>query len=133
MTRISSLLVATTLVILPISAFAQQPAAATKDAAPPTGVTSTSPATTPPATAPGANKATVTDKSAVSDKSTVAAKTTAASNTSSSNTANLTQPAKPGVKTTAPAAKPEVHSMNTVHQHHSKSSVSAKTGEPTKS
>jgi len=47
MTRISSLFIATTLAILPVSAFAQTATAPAKDAAP-TGIMSTAPATPAP-------------------------------------------------------------------------------------
>ena len=55
MTRISSLLVASTLAILPLSAFAQQTGTAAKTAEP-TGMTATAPAatTTPAAKTPAA-------------------------------------------------------------------------------
>ncbi|MDR3532177.1 MAG: hypothetical protein P4L90_16705 [Rhodopila sp.] len=109
MTRISSLFVATTLAILPMSAFAQQNAAPVKDAAP-AGITAAAPAAT----------AAATDK-------VVAGKET------STTTANVAQPTKPEIKTPAHGAKPEVHSLNTVNPHHAKTKVPAKTVEPAKS
>jgi len=111
MTRISSLIVATTLAILPLSAFAQQNAAPAKATAP-TTVTSVAPATATPAvtaTAP------VTGKIA----------TTA--------TAKVIQPAKSDVKTPVPAVKTEVHGSNPVISHHAKANVPSKTVEPAKS
>jgi hypothetical protein len=109
MTRISSLLVASTFAILPLSAFAQQTAAPLKTAAP-AGMTATAPATTAP----------------VSGKAAPAA------------TADVTKPAKPEVKTPAVGAKSDapksdVHGMNTVKTPHAKTGVPAKTAEPAKS
>jgi hypothetical protein len=104
MTRISSLFVATTLAILPISAFAQSTVAPAKTVAPAT-TTTVAPATIAP----------------------VAGKTAATATT------NVTQPAKPDTKTPATATKTQVHGMNSVNTHHAKISVPAKTAEPTKS
>jgi hypothetical protein len=104
MTRISSLFVATTLAVLPISAFAQPAAAPAKDAAP-SSITSPGPAQTAP----------VAGKSA------------------SSTTAKMTPPAKDGIKTDVPVAKAEMHGMSTDKAHSAKTTVPAKTAEPGKS
>jgi hypothetical protein len=124
MTRISSLLVATTLAILPISAFAQQNAAPVKTTAPTTGLSSMAPSTTTPVTASVAGK------------------------TATATTANVTQPVKPALNTTdvkttdaksndvkvpAHGAKTEVHGMNTVNTPHAKAAAPAKTADPAKS
>jgi hypothetical protein len=50
-----------------------------------------------------------------------------------SKTANVTQPVKSDAKTPAPAAKTEVHGLNSVTSHHAKANVPAKTAEPAKS
>jgi hypothetical protein len=97
MTRISSLLVAASLAILPIGAFAQPTAAPAKTAAPAS-------MTTAPVTAPVSDKA-VTGQTA---------------------TADVTKPAKPEAKTPAAGAKSEVHGMNTVKTHHTKTAEPAK-------
>jgi hypothetical protein len=86
MTRVSSLFFASTMAILPISAFAQTPAAGAKDAAP-AGMTSTAPATTTPI----------------------------AGKTSSAATANVIQPAKSNVKTVASGAKTDAHGVVNPH------------------
>jgi hypothetical protein len=106
MNRISSLFVASTLAVLPISAFAQQTAAPVKTA-PPATMTTTAPVTTAPA--PVAGRAAPTP------------------------TADVARPAKPDVKTPAAGSKSEVHGMNTVRTHHAKTSVPTKSAEPAKS
>lgn len=112
MTRISSLLIATTLAILPISAFAQQTAAPAKTAEP-TGMTATAPVTAP-VTGP------------------VAGKTATTATMKPDTKAATTATTKPDAKTPATGAKTEVHGMNT-NMTHSKTTVPAKTAEPAKS
>jgi hypothetical protein len=104
MRPIPSLFVATAMAILPLSAFAQTATAPVTDAAP-AGMTST----VPTAPAPVIGKSTTKTATAV------------------------IQPAKPDVKTAAPASKTEIHSMNTVNPHRAKTSAPAKTAEPAKS
>ena len=141
MTRISNLILASTLAILPISAFAQQTAAPVR-AATPTGMTA------PDQTAPGA---TVTNKTAAdrtvpekigtdkttADRATIgkadAAGTTTTKTQLPNTTANTTQPATPDATTPVHAAKSEVHSMKNGTTHHAKASNSTKTVEPAKS
>jgi hypothetical protein len=106
MTRISSLLVASTLAILPISAFAQQAAAPAK-AAEPTAMSTTAPATAP-----------VTGKTATTATTTKPEVKT---------TTNAT--AKPDAKTPSTDSKTDIHGMNT----HSKTTAPVKTAEPPKS
>jgi hypothetical protein len=103
MTRFSSLLIASTLAILPLSAFAQQ-AATTAKTAEPTAMTTT---------APAMGKAAVTTP--VSGKAAVTATT------------------KPDVKIPATGAKSEVHGMNTTTTGRAKTTVPAKPVEPAKS
>jgi hypothetical protein len=105
MIRISSLFVASTLAVLPISAFAQQAATPAKTTEP-TGMTTAAPNATAPVSG---NKSTTT------------------------TTTNMAKPAKPDVKTPAAGTKGEVHGMNTVNPHHTKATAPAKTAEPTKS
>jgi hypothetical protein len=119
MTRISSLIVATTLAILPLSAFAQQNATPAKTTAPAT-ITSAAPATI-------AGVAPVTATPAVTAAAPVAGKTTATA------TAKVIQPAKSDVKSPMPAAKTEVHGSNPVTSHHAKANVPTKVAEPAKS
>jgi hypothetical protein len=130
MTRISNLFVASTLAILPISAFAQQTAAPAKTAAP-TSMTTPAPATTAPVTAPMTDK-TLADKT-LADKA-------GTGKTATAPTADVTKPAKPemktpavGTKTPPQGAKSEVHGMNTGKTHHAKTSIPAKSAEPAKS
>jgi hypothetical protein len=107
MTRISSLLVASALAILPIGAFAQQAAAPAKATAP---AAMTAPTNT---TAPVAGKTAATSMAPTSMAPTA--------------TANSTQPAKPDAKAPVVGTKNQVHGMNTVKTHHAKASVPAKT------
>ena len=97
MTRISSLFVAATLAILPISAFAQQNPTPAKAATPP-GVTIQAPAVTAP----------------------VASKET------SNTTAKVTESAKPVTKTSTHGMKTAMHGMKPVHPHHAKPKLPAK-------
>ena len=106
MTRISSLLVASTLAILPISAFAQQTAAPAKTTEP-TAVTTTAPVT-------GKTGTTVT---------------TAKPEAKGAATATT----KSEVKTPASGVKSEVHGMNTTTTGHAKTIAPAKAAEPSKS
>jgi hypothetical protein len=110
MTRISSLLVASTLAILPISAFAQQTVAPAKTAEP-TGMTTTAPAT--------GSVTAKTDTTATTPKPEAKAATTPAT--------------KRDVKTPATGAKSEVHGMNTTTTGHAKTTVPAKPVAPAKS
>jgi hypothetical protein len=115
MTRISSLIVASTLAILPIGAFAQPSTAPAKTTAPATMATS-APASTPAdskTVAPANSKAAATmdTKTAVPTDS-KAAMTPAKS-------------AKPDAKTQA-TDKNQVHGMNTVNTHHAKTVVPSK-------
>jgi hypothetical protein len=105
MKRISSLFVASSLVVLPLSAFAQQAAAPGKTAES-AGTTTAAPNATAPA---GGTKS-----------------ATAA-------TANMAKSGKPEVKTPAIGTKGEVHGMNAVNPHNTKAIAPAKTSEPTKS
>ena len=114
MTRISSLFVATTLTLLPLSAFAQQNAAPVKTPVP-TSMTTAAPASTAP----------MVDK-------TVAAKVPAVTDPATAS-ANVTQPAKSDAKVPATGKKSEVHGRNTVAPHHAKVNAGAKTAEPAKS
>lgn len=107
MTRISSLLVASTLAILPISAFAQQTAAPAKTAEPAPVTT----ATTAPIT--GRTGVTMTTVNP-------GVKTTTAAT------------ATPDVKTSATGAKTEAQGMNATTTH-SKTTAPAKPAEPAKS
>lgn len=116
MTRISSLIVATTLAILPLSAFAQQNATPAQSVAP-TAMTSATPSVATPSTVTPA----VTATAPVTGKTATAA------------TAKMIQPAKSDVKVPLPAAKTEVHGSNPVISHHAKAAVAPKTAEPSKS
>ncbi len=109
MTRISSIFVASALVVLPISAFAQQNAAPAKTAAPNTAVSPMAPSPT----APGSNKA------AAEDAAKPASKATHATNSDLQTS----------------GSKTEVHGMNTVKSHAGKTNVPAamKSTEPSKS
>ena len=115
MTRISSLLVASALAILPISAFAQQAATPAKTTAP-TGVT-----TSVQDTAPVAGKTTTTTTAKVSKPD---AKTTAM------DTKNQAADAKTNAKTpatdTKTTEKSQVHGMSTVPAPHVKTVAPAK-------
>jgi hypothetical protein len=106
MKRISSLLVASGLAILPISAFAQQTATPGKAAAEPTGMTTAPPNVTAPVSG---------------DK------------TATSATTHMAKPVKPDAKTPAAGTKGEVHGSNTINPHNTKTTAPAKTAEPTKS
>ena len=120
MTRISSLILATTLAILPVAAFAQT---APAKSVTPTGIT-----------APDADK-TVADK-AMTDKAIVgkpATDKTVADKAGVAKSTTMAQPAKTDAKTPAGNAKTEIHGMNGVNTHHAKVQVPAKTAEPTKS
>ncbi len=124
MTRFSSLFVASTLAILPLSAFAQQTAAPAKTTAP------TSMATTAPTGDKTVTGAASMDKTSTDKNGTTKAPADA--------TANVTQPAaKPDVKSDAKSTghgvKNDVHGMNGVNAHHAKASVPAKAIEPAKS
>jgi hypothetical protein len=122
MTRITSLFAATTLAILPISAFAQQDTAPAKTAAP-NAVISPAPANS---STPLAGK-TADGKSA--DGKTTA--TIAPANTA----AMATQPAKHDGKTNMSGGKAAMHGVNGTQSHDSKTATPAtgKTAEPTKS
>jgi hypothetical protein len=117
MTRISSLIVASTLAILPISAFAQQTAAPAKTTAP-TSMTTATPATAPvdSKTAASVNSKTVAP---------VDSKTTAPVDGKTAAATTTTKAAKPEVKTPT-TEKNQVHGMNTVAPHHAKTVVPAK-------
>ena len=128
MTRISSLIVATTLAILPLSAFAQQNAAPVKTAAP-TSMTSATPAAATTATAPTAIGPVTTGP--VTTGPVTAGP--AIGKTTTSATAKVIQPTKSDVTTTVPAAKSEVHGMNPITSHHAKVHVPAKAAEPARS
>jgi hypothetical protein len=139
MTRISSLFVATTLAILPISAFAQQNAVPVKTAAPVT-MTTAAPATTAPivdktatAKVPALTTPALATPSTTPPATTPTATTPTATTPTATTTANVTQPAKSDVKVPATGKKTEVHGMNTVTSHHAKATVPAKTAEPAKS
>jgi hypothetical protein len=144
MTRISSLFVATTLAILPISAFAQQNAVPVKTAAPVT-MTTAAPATTAPIvdktatakvpalTTPALATPSTTPPATTPTATTPTATTPTATTPTATTTANVTQPAKSDVKVPATGKKTEVHGMNTVTSHHAKATVPAKTAEPAKS
>lgn len=110
MTRISSLLIASALAILPLSAFAQQ-AATTAKTPEPTAMTTTAPTAGP-----------VTGKTGTTV-------TTAKPEAKGAATATT----KPEVKTPATGAKSEVHGMNTTTTGHSKTTAPAKPVEPSKS
>jgi hypothetical protein len=109
MTRISSLLIASTLAILPLSAFAQQ-AATTAKTAEPTAMSTTTPTT-----------GSVTGKTG-----------TTVTTTKPEAKAATTATTKPEVKTPAAGAKSEIHGMSTTTDH-TKSTVPAKPVEPGKS
>jgi hypothetical protein len=109
MKRISSLIVASTLAILPIAAFAQPTTAPVKTTAPTTATTSVQP-----------------NASADSKGIAPASGKAATAMDSKSNTADgkATTPAtKPDAKATE---KSQVHGMNTVGAHHAKPVVPAK-------
>jgi len=131
MTRISSLFVATTLAILPLSAFAQQGVSPVKVAAP----TTTTSAATTPVTAPVASKTVIAPVKPVAPTTTTSAATTPVTAPVTNTTAatGVTQPAKSDIKDPAQGAKTEVHGMKTVHSHHAKLHVPAKIAEPAKS
>lgn len=121
MTRISSLIVATTLAILPLSAFAQQNATPAKSVAP-AAMTSATPSNATPSTTTPAITATATTATAAGTGKT---ETTAMP--------KVIQPAKSDVKAALPSTKTEVHGSNPVISHHAKDAVPAKTGELPKS
>jgi hypothetical protein len=124
MSRISSLFIASTLVILPISAFAQQTATPLKTGAP-SGVMSATPTSDNAAIDKTATDKTGSDK-AGTDK-------TAATVAPATATAKVNPMVKPSVKATTQGVKTEVHGMKTVNAHHARAHVPAKTAEPTKS
>ena len=136
MTRISSLIVATTLAILPLSAFAQQNATPAKSVAP-AAITSASPSNATPSTAMPTTTATATTATGTTATGTTTTGTTAtAAGTGKTETTampKVVQPAKSDVKSALPSTKTEVHGSNPVISHHAKASVSAKTGELPKS
>ncbi len=126
MTRISSLIVATTLAILPLSAFAQQNATPAKSVAPAVMTSATPSNATPSTTTPS------TTTTAIAAPATTA---TAAGTGKTETTAmpKVIQPAKSDVKDMLPSAKTEVHGSNPATSHHAKAAVPAKTGELPKS
>jgi hypothetical protein len=123
MTRIFNLFVATTLVILPISAFAQQTPG--KDTSP------SSKSSAPFVTSPANKAATATMPTSTTATNTMPTSTTSTTGTS---TAGAMIPAtKSGAKAAVPGSKTDLHSMNTVNAHHAKTATPAKIAEPAKS
>jgi hypothetical protein len=116
MTRISSLIVASTLAILPIGAFAQ-PATAPAKTSTPTTVTTSAPTSTQ---ADAKIVAPVNSKPAAAVDSKVTAPTD-----SKAVAVPASKAAKPDVKTQA-ADKNQVHGMNTVNTHHAKTVAPSK-------
>ena len=125
MTRISSLIVATTLAILPLSAFAQQNATPAKSVAP-AAMTSATPSNATPSTT-----TTATTTAIAAPATTATAAVTGKTETTAMP--KVIQPAKSDVKAALPSTKTEVHGSNPVISHHAKAAVPAKTGELPKS
>lgn len=138
MTRISSLLFATTLAILPLSAFAETgitpkvlaPTGIAPAGIAPMGITLAKTAT--PASVTGAPKVTApaVEKTAAEKMGT---DRTGTDKMTSEKAVTATQPTKPEMKTEAAGIRPVAHPTNTDRPHHAKVNVHPKTAEPVKS